>query len=332
MNPKTILLLAMGLMGLAFLGAWVVFARKNRDGEATLGDSAATGLKHNSIYHAVVGFVCGFFDTLGIGNFAPTTAAFKLRGSVADEDIPGTLNVGYAIPTIVQALIYTSVVEVDFTTLILMILAAVAGAWLGSGIVARMPRRAIQAGMGSALLVAGSLMLLTQLQISHGGGDAVSLEGTKLWIGLACNFVLGALMTLGIGLYAPCLILVSLLGMNPRTAFPIMMGSCAFLMSVAGIRFIRQRRHNQPASVVLTLAGIPAVLLAAYVVKEMPLEYVRWLVIFVVAYAAITMLRSALAERKSPSCMIRVANQFRRAVARPQTSDVGSATGLAPVV
>jgi len=242
-----------------------------------------------------------FFDTLGIGNFATTTSMFKFKRSVRDEWIPGTLNVAYTLPTVAQALIYISIVRVDFFTLVAMIVAAVAGAWLGAGIVSRWPRINIQVGMGCALFAAAALMLLTQLQLVPVGGTALELRGTVLVLGLVGNFALGALMTLGIGLYAPCLILVSLLGMDPRAAFPIMMGSCAFLMPIAGMRFIREGSYSLRASVVLALAGIPAVLIAAYIVKQMPLAYVRWLVVAVVVYAAGTLLRSAFVERKAPA-------------------------------
>jgi len=111
--------------------------------------------------------------------------------------------------------------------------------------------------------------------------------------------VLGALMTLGIGLYAPCLILVSLLGMSPKAAFPIMMGSCAFLMPIGGVRFIREGCYSLSTALIMTLSGIPAVLIAAYIVKELPLTYVRWLVVIVVVYASAMMLRSAAQESRS---------------------------------
>jgi uncharacterized membrane protein YfcA len=295
MDPKTLLFLALGLVTAWFLVAWRGRVRAARAAGRLADDPPATG------FHSLVGFVMCFFDTLGIGNFATTTSMFKFKRSVRDEWIPGTLNVAYTLPTVAQALIYISIVRVDFLTLVAMIVAAVAGAWLGAGVVARWPRINIQVGMGCALLAAAALMLLTQLQLVPVGGTALELHGTVLVLGLVGNFALGALMTLGIGLYAPCLILVSLLGMDPRAAFPIMMGSCAFLMPIAGLRFIREGSYSLRASVVLALAGIPAVLIAAYIVKQMPLAYVRWLVVVVVVYAAGTLLRSAFAERKAPA-------------------------------
>ena len=210
-----------------------------------------------------------------------------------DEQIPGTLNSGQALPTITQALIFIATVSVDLTTLTSMIAAAVLGAWLGVGLVAKLSRRAIQFGMGGALFCAALLFLAKNLDWMPGGGDALGFTGGTLLFAVAANAVLGALMMLGVGLYAPCLILVSLLGLSPIAAFPIMMGSCGLLMPIGGARFIRAGRYNFSAAVGLALGGIPGVLVAAYIVKSLPVAWLRWLVLFVVLYAAAQMLRSA---------------------------------------
>ena len=241
----------------------------------------------------LVGFVTNFFDTLGIGSFAPTTAYFKLRARMPDEQIPGTLNAGQALPTMTQALIFIATVNVDHTTLVSMILAAVLGAWLGVGWVARLSRRAIQIGMGAALLCAALLYLAGNLHWMPGGGEALGLSGGRLIVAVSANALLGALMMLGVGLYAPCLILVSLLGMSPLAAFPIMMGSCGLLMPIGAARFVRSGRYNLGAALGLAIGGIPGVLIAAYVVKSLPIVWLRWLVLGVVVYAASQMLRSA---------------------------------------
>ena len=242
----------------------------------------------------LTGFVTNFFDTLGIGSFAPTTAIFKLRTRMPDENIPGTLNVGHTLPTVTQAFIFIALVTVDFVTLAGMIAAAVAGAWLGAGLVSRLPRRAVQFGMGVALLVAAALFLAANLEWMPAGGAAMGLEGGTLVFAIGANFLLGALMPLGIGLYAPCLILVSLLGLNPIAAFPVMMGSCAFLMPIGGLRFVRAGRYDLRAALGLALGGIPAVLFAALVVKALPIVWLRWLVVAVVLYAAALMLAAAM--------------------------------------
>jgi len=245
---------------------------------------------------SAIGFVTAFFDTLGIGSFATTTTVYKLRSMVPVRLIPGTLNVGHTLPTIAQAFIYTRIVPVESKTLILMIAAACLGAWLGVGVVVRWPRRKIQIGMGIALLIAAVVFLMQQLDLFPAGGATLGLAGTRLWIGLAGNFMLGVLMMLGIGLYAPCMILVSLLGMNPAAAFPIMMGSCAFLMPVSSVRFVRTRTYHLQATMGLALGAVPGVLLAAFVFGSLSMTAVRWLVIVVVLYTSINMLSTIRRE------------------------------------
>ena len=241
-----------------------------------------------------LGFVANFFDTLGIGSFASTTAWIKFRNLIRDELIPGTLNVGHALPTITQAIIFTTAIAVAPLTLVAMVGAAVAGGYLGAGVVAKLPRRGIQLGMGIALLVAAALFVLKIVGLLPAGGNALGLSGGVLVFAVVVNFCLGALMQLGIGLYAPCLMLVSLLGMNPIAAFPIMMASCACLMPVGSLKFIRERRYDRRTAIGLAIGGIPGVFLAAFVVKSLPLQWLYWLVVVVVLYAATLMLRSAL--------------------------------------
>ena len=284
MNPaKLILFAALVAITVVFIAAWARSVRRNRP---------AAGLRPTPLEMAV-GFVTNFFDTLGIGSFAPTTSIFKLKKMVPDEHIPGTLNVGHALPTVAEALVFIAIVNVGMATLACLIAASVAGAWLGAGMVASWPRRKVQLGMGAALLVAAGLFAMTNLHLLPGGGDALSLEGWRFAAGLLGNFALGALMTLGIGLYAPCMILVSLLGMNPIAAFPIMMGSCAFLMPVGSLRFIERRSYSPRTALGLAVGGVPGVLIAAFIVKSLPLTALRWGVVVVVLYAAGAMLRSA---------------------------------------
>jgi uncharacterized membrane protein YfcA len=243
-----------------------------------------------------VGWITNFLDQLGIGSFATTTSLFRAFKMVPDRIIPGTLNVGHTLPTVVEALVTVAIIPVDTLTLFAMIAASVLGAWLGAGIVAKWPKRYVQIGMGCALLAAAALFFMTAMHLFPGGGDALGVRGIRLVAAIGGNFMLGALMSLGIGLYAPCMILVSLLGMNVKAAYPIMMGSCAFLMPVGSVKFIKERAYSLPVAMGLAIGGIPGVLIAAYIIKSIPIEYVRWLVIVVVLYTALTMLYSAFRQ------------------------------------
>jgi len=318
---KLILFILLGLFAASYIFIWVKAQIRAR--ESARPDDLSAGSARPTWIQSTIGFVTNFFDTLGIGSFAPTTTIYKLSRMVPDELIPGTMNVGHTLPVVVQAFIYISIIEVDPLTLVLMIAASVMGAWLGAGIVASLPRRLIQIGMGIALLLAATLMAMTQFDLFPVGGEELGLRGILLVVAMAGSFVLGALNTIGIGLYAPCMIMISLLAMSPRAAliglyapcmimisllamspraaFPIMMGSCAFLMPVGSARFVRKRKFSLRPAIGLTLGGIPAVLLAAFIVKSLPLGVIRWLVVVVVIYAAAMMLYSARSDSHAES-------------------------------
>lgn len=244
----------------------------------------------------VIGFVVNFFDVLGIGAFAPQTALLKFTKQTEDRLLPGTLNVANTIPVLIQALIFITVIKVEPITLILMLLSATAGAILGAGIVSKMSEKKIRLTMGFALLITAGFMFAGKMQWIQGGGTAIGLSGIKLVIAVVVNFFLGALMTAGIGLYAPCMALVFALGLSPQVAFPIMMGSCAFLMPPASIKFIKEGAYNRKAAIGMALPGIIAVLIAALIVKSLPLDTLRWLVILVIVYTSVVMLRSAFSK------------------------------------
>jgi hypothetical protein len=246
---------------------------------------------------ALIGFIVNFFDVLGIGAFAPQTALLKFTKQTEDRILPGTLNVSNTIPVLIQALIFIQIVEVEPVTLISMLLSAAAGAILGAGIVAKLPVRKIQLTMGFALLVTAFFMLSGQMNWIQNGGEAIGLSGGKLALAIGANFILGAFMTVGIGLYAPCMALVYALGMSPLVAFPIMMGSCAFLMPPASAKFIKEGAYNRKASVSMAIPGIIAVLIAAFLIKSLPLNTLRWVVIVVIIYTSLVMFKSALNSR-----------------------------------
>ena len=295
MSITTALFIALGVFTLYYLG---IFTRAVQAARASGEVAQPTWLGIGT------GAITNFLDDLGIGSFATTTTIFRSTKQVRDEKIPGTLNVGHTLPTVVEALAAFALFKtaINPLTLVEMIGAATAGAWLGARVFGRWPRRKIQIGMGFCLLAAVAVMFYRQVWgiADPPGGGILKLEGILLVIGVVGNFVLGMLMTLGIGLYAPCMILISLLGMGPTAAYPVMMGSCAFLMPVASATFIKERSWDMRASFGLLIGGIPAVLVAAFLVKSLPIVWLKWLVMAVVVYTAISMLITARKEAMNP--------------------------------
>lgn len=248
------------------------------------------------------GFITNFFDTLGIGSFAQQTAIFKFFKLVDDRLIPGTMNVGNTIPTVMQAFIFMTVVQVDPVTLVSMSTAAPLGAFVGADIVSRMSRRKIQIGLGVGLLAVGLIIIAGFLNWMPSGGEAIGLRGWKLAVIVGMSFIFGALQTIGVGFYAPCMAMVYALGMHPLTAFPIMMTATGMLMAAGGARFVKQGAYDRKVAFSLTIAGVIGVFLAAYVVKSLPLLILKWVVLCVVLYTSGWMFLSA--SRKEPESKI----------------------------
>ena len=275
-----ILLWVMAFVGMAYAALLIHTARRRQ----ALGVTAEG---------TALGAITNFFDTLGIGSFAPTTAWIKLRGLVPDDHIPAVLIAGHALPTIVQGLIFITLVQVDPALLIAAIAAAVAGALVGAPLALRLPVRAIRLAIGIALLLAALFFAAANLGLMPAGGTARALAPLPFAIALVGSFLAGAFMTVGIGFYAPLLAMFSLLGLNPVAVFPIMAGAGALMMPASALRFLKSDRIDLRLALSLALGGIPAVLVAAYLVKSLPLEVLRWMVVAVVLYTGTVMLQSA---------------------------------------
>jgi uncharacterized membrane protein YfcA len=250
----------------------------------------------------IVGAITNFFDTLGIGSFAPTMAWFKLRKLVPDRLIPCTMLVGHGLPTLAQAIIFLLLlgVLVDPVLLAGCFLAVLMGGLLGAPFVAKTKVWIIQLVVGCALILAAALYTMTNLGLMPGGGTASSLPFVLMIIAIVANFIFGVLLNFGIGNYAPTLIMLSLMGLDPRLSFPIMAGGAAMAVAGAGARHITMGEIDLRLALGMTIGGIPAVLVAAFIVKSMPLELLRWMVIVVVLYAALMMLRAAMLGRQHP--------------------------------
>lgn len=243
----------------------------------------------------IIGVLANFFDTLGIGSYATSTTAFKFTKSCPDELIPGTLNVAYAIPVVVEAVVFIQKVTVDPLTLVLMIGSAILGAVIGASVVSKWDLKKVRIALGSALIALAIVMVCKLLGVGPFGivGSETALTGVKLVIGVVANFVLGALMIVGLGLYAPCMALVLLLGMSADVAFPIMMGSCAFLMNAACFKFIKEGRYDRRAALYLAVFGCIGVVIAYKVACFFSLKTLTYIICVVMIYTAIMFFRDA---------------------------------------
>jgi uncharacterized membrane protein YfcA len=243
------------------------------------------------------GFFTNFLDTLGIGSFAQQTSIFRIFRLVDDRLIPGTMNVGNTIATVVQAFIFMTSVKVDALTIVSISIAAPAGALLGAGVVSKMSKRRIQRGMGAGLLLVAIVILAGLLNLLPLGGVAIGLRGWKLALIIVMSLVFGALQTIGVGFYAPCMSMVYALGMHPATAFPIMMTSTAMLMAAGGAKFVKENAYDRKAAIALSISGIFGVFLAAWVVTSLPLEVLKWVVCIVVLYTSVSLIVASLKPR-----------------------------------
>lgn len=243
-----------------------------------------------------VGAVVNFFDTLGIGSFAPTLAWLKFRTRLPARLIPCTMIVACTLPTLLQSVIFLALLGVHVDPVLLCAYAAalLLGGLGGARLVTRVPIWIVQGVVGAALLIAAAFYALANLHLMPAGGVAASLPISLMALAVAASFVMGVLLNFGVGNYAPSLLMLSLMGMDPRLAFPIMATGAALTAAVVSSRHMRARVADMPIAIGFALGGLPAVIVAALVVKNMPVELLRWLVIVVVVYAATIMLRDAV--------------------------------------
>lgn len=253
-----------------------------------------------TIETVVLGAVVSFFDTLGIGCFAPSTAWLKFRRLVPDRLIPPTILVGLTITAVVESIIFLVRlgVSVDPVLLVGCVLSCLMGGLLGAPLVHRTRVWIVQLVVAIGLFFAAIAYAMTNLHLFPGGGSASALPLSLTIAAITANFIFGVLLNFGVGNYAPTLVILSLMGMDPRLCFPIMAGAAALMGAGAGIRHIRIGEIDLRVVMGLTIGGIPAVFMAAYLVVTMPVELLRWLVLFVVLYAALLMLRSAIVGRR----------------------------------
>jgi uncharacterized membrane protein YfcA len=249
----------------------------------------------------VLGFVVNFFDTLGIGSFAPTAAWFKFRAMVPDRLIPPTMVAGLTLPVMVESIIFLRLlgVFVDPVLLVGCALATMIGGIVGAPLVAKARVWIVQLTVAIGLTLAAAAYAMTNLHLFPAGGVATGLAVPQMMVAIAASFGMGILANFGVGNYAPTLVMLSLMGMDPRLCFPIMATGGSLMGAGASVRHFRIGEVDLRIVLGLALGGIPAVAIAAFLVsKAIPLEMLRWLVLVVVLYAAAVMFRAALSGRR----------------------------------
>ena len=252
----------------------------------------------SNILFAALGIVSQFLSTFGVSDFAFNTVAFRLTKTVEDKKIPGTLNAACVIPVAFMALAYITVIKVDVLTLIVLIIAQTTGSYFTPRIVVKLPVSRIRIGIAVGLLCAASFILAGKLQLIPSGGNLTGLPGLKLVIAAVAVFIYGALNNIGIGSYAPTMATVYALGIDPRVAFPIMMGGCTFSCAVGALEFVRLGGYSRKPTLWISTVGLLGVAAAVYAVKSMDVDVIKWVVFVVVLYAALDLLSKEFRAKK----------------------------------
>ena len=256
---------------------------------------------------SIAGIITQFLDTLGIGSYGTLSAWFKATKAVPDELIPGTLNTCTIVTCCVMTLAYTTTIDVEIPTLLAAVVGASIGGFIGAGFVSKLPVNAIRYGLGVALIIVAVTLALGNMGIiaSFGDGTAIGLSTGKLVILFVLSFIYGALMCIGIGIYALMMATVYLMGLSPDVAFPLMMGSCAFMIPAAGIRFIRESRkqgkktYDRKSGICVNFVGIIGVLVAVFLITSIPMYLLKWLVCCVLIYTSISLIMTAAKAKKA---------------------------------
>ena len=244
----------------------------------------------------LLGAVVNFFDTFGISSFAQTTAWMKFRRMVPDRLIPPTMIAGLTPPAMAESIVFLWLlgVRVDPVLLFGAAMATFVGGVVGAPLVVRARAWIVQMTVAIGLALAGIAFVLSIAGRLPVGGTASGLPIGLTTIAIAVSFLLGLLANFGVGNYAPTLVMLSLMGMDPHYCFPIMASGASLMGAGSSMRFIKVPELDLRIVVGLTLGGIPAVLVAALIVKKMDVDLLRYVITVVVFYTAVVMARAAV--------------------------------------
>ncbi len=286
----TALLVSIVLINLLFIVRFVVDFLKHR--EETFAE------KGSNLFYIVLGFITMIGATFGVSDYAINTVVYRKTGYIEDRLIPPTLNTECTIPLMFMALIYITAIQCDFLTLVVLILAQTIGSVFSPRIVAKLPASTIRWAMGIGLAIAALFVFLGQISILPSDGTLTSLRGPRLLIAIGALFVYGALNNIGIGSYAPTMATIYALGLSPRVAFPIMMGACTFSIAVGSSEFVRLQNYARKPTFWFAIFGTLGVFIAAYLIKDMNVYYIKWVVFVVIVFASFSLLSGELASLK----------------------------------
>ncbi|TCD46698.1 sulfite exporter TauE/SafE family protein [Streptococcus sp. X16XC17] len=253
-------------------------------------------LRENFFTGFWIGYVTDLLDTLGIGTFATTTSLFKVTGLVKDDrQIPATMTTAHVIPVLVEALLFITIVEIDVMTLVAMAFSSFSGALVGARLTKNWNTKQVQRILGTLLVLAAIVMVYRMLaNPGEGNSETVrGLHGIWLLVGMVFDFIIGALMTMGLGNYAPELIFFSLMGINPSVALPVMMLDAAMILVASSREFIRSDRVHWPGVLGIMAGGVLGVLTAALFLTSLDVNHLKILVVFIVLFTGFMMLRSS---------------------------------------
>lgn len=247
----------------------------------------------------LIGFITDFGDTLGIGSFATTTAAFRATHYIDDDrQLPGTLNAMHAIPVMVEALFFITAVKVELSTLLPMTTVAVVGAYVGTHVTKNWHAPTVQRVMSATLFIAVVIMIVRMIT-NPGADNALTVHGLHGWwlvLGIVFNLGVGILMTMGLGNYAPELIFFSLMGVNPAIAFPVMMLDAALIMPTTAWNVIKMDRISWRGFAGVTIGGILGVIVAAKFFTSMDVQLLKLLIIVVSLWTAFGLFRDSFKQ------------------------------------
>ena len=293
---RTLALLGMILI-IALLAMYYKKVKNTERGEENL----QFGKKH-AVYNAVVALIANFLDVEGIGTHAVNAVAFKLGKSVEDGNIPGTMNVGAAVPCCLAAFLFFPMYNAQPLTLVLLIAAAVAGAFLLAGIIGKLNMLGIRLLMGVGLIIMSVFMLIRAFKLGNVDfeGTAIELTGVKLVIGILCSFIFGGLMNIGVGYYAPMLAICSMLGLDVTSSMAIVFGACSMLMAFGnGPQLIKTGKVDIVASACQIVFGSIGVALAYFLVKGLPMNIVTIVVALAVVVTGILFVKDYFSGLKA---------------------------------